>query len=159
MLVLIPNPNQMAELVQAQKALIAALNASATPLFYQHSPLWIFFEGKDFSTRDFNKEELKEFAAGLSKVELEYPRAYFSDSLQRVVIGCHSRITCGSEVLQGELVLCQSTSSQAGDIPDKTDFPSLTYFPQQLKIFRVANAVRPNKHSFAVSDFVWKKLK
>ena len=151
MLVIIPNPNQTASLVHMQKNFIK--DSSAQTLFYQASPLWIFLEDKEFSNRDFSKDELKEFSAAISKVELEHPRVYFSKNLQQMVLGSHSLISTDSRILQGELVLCRSLKD-AKDIPN----PKL-FSPMELKIFRIANAVRLDEHSLAVTDFVWKKLK
>ena len=186
MLVIIPNPNQIAELVRVQKAFIKNANSPAgessparpgTPVFYQHTPLWIFVEpgSSDFS-RDFNKEELKGLSAGITKVEIAPPYVYFSENLQQVVLGCQSIISTTSGSLQGEFILCNSVSSQAGaKVVNHTPTsecaePSLNLcyakvlggaevsFPLQLKVFRLANAVRLDKHSMAVSDFVWKKI-
>lgn len=186
MLVIIPNPNQIAELVRVQKAFIKNANSPAgessparpgTPVFYQHTPLWIFVEpgSSDFS-RDFNKEELKGLSAGITKVEIAPPYVYFSENLQQVVLGCQSIISTTSGSLQGEFILCNSVSSQAGakvvthTPTSECAEPSLNLcyakvlggaevsFPLQLKVFRLANAVRLDKHSMAVSDFVWKKI-
>jgi hypothetical protein len=161
MLVIIPNPNQIAELVRVQKTFIK--NATFPPVFYQHTPLWIFIEpgSSDFS-RDFNKEELKGLSAGITKVEIEPPNVYFSENLQQVVSGCQSIISTTSGSLQGELILCNSTSAtvvRQSPTSESTEASPAAHFPLQLKIFRLANAVHPDEHSMAVSDFVWKKLK
>ena len=148
MLVLIPNPNQTARLVKAQKAFIASHQG-----FYQQAPLWIFLKDKNFSGRDFNKDELKKFSAGITKVELEQPEVYFSDSLQRVVLGSGVSVCTASGVCRAELILCGSVGSQGG-VSRGTEIS----LPSPLKIFRVANAVRLDQYSLAVSDFVWKKI-
>ena len=160
MLVLIPNPNQMIELLNAQKAFIQQNNRADGPIFYQSTPLWIFAEpgSKEFS-RDFLKDELKKFAADIQKVELEHPQVYFSTRLQQIVLGCHSRISINSRILQGELILCNSAKVATPPTTYKCTEPSLKNFQMQLKVFRVANAVQPDAHSMAITDFVWKKLK
>lgn len=145
MLVLIPNPNQTALLVKLQKAFISSHQG-----FYQQAPLWIFLKDEKFSGRYFNKDELKQFSAEITKVELEQPEVYFSDSLQRVVLGSGVSVCTASGVCRAELIICGSVGSQGGAVQGA--------FPTKLKIFRVANAVRLDQHSLAVSDFVWKKI-
>ena len=177
MLVLIPNPNQTAQLVKLQKAFIGSHQG-----FYQQAPLWIFLKDENFSGRDFNKDELKQFSAEITKVELEQPEVYFSDSLQRVVLGSGVSVCTASGVCRAELIICGSVGSQGGAAmvtargvtePETSrctaPLPNLCFanvqgsavqgaFPTKLKIFRVANAVRLDQHSLAVSDFVWKKI-
>ena len=173
MLVIIPNPNQTTELIRMQKEFIKNANSAPLPrpVFYQNSPLWIFIEENNSFTRDFTKDELKKFSAELTKVELDSPQVYFSKNLQQVVLGCHSRISTNQGSFQGSLVLCKSAKVEMPSTTSERIEPSLnlcktevvgTYsenFPLQLKVFRVANAVQPDAHSFEVTGFVWKKLK
>ncbi len=185
MLVLIPNPNQMSQLVQLQKdfiknANVPAISDSTAPIFYQASPLWIFLPEDKFllsGNEKKIKDELKELSKLILQVELEEPRLYFSEECQQLVLGCHSRISTPKEVCTAELILCKTASaaSAASDVmktptseiaehlPDKC--PAFVHglseiqFPLRLKIFRLAVAVRPNENSLAVSDFVWEKIK
>ena len=165
MLVLIPNPNQTAQLVKLQKAFIGSHQG-----FYQQAPLWIFLKDENFSGRDFNKDELKQFSAEITKVELEQPEVYFSDSLQRVVLGSGVSVCTASGVCRAELIICAAMVARQTPTAESTE-PLLNLcfanvqgtavqgaFPTKLKIFRVANAVRLDQHSLAVSDFVWKKI-
>ncbi len=157
MLVLIPNPNQTALLVKLQKAFIGSHQG-----FYQQAPLWIFLKDETFSSRDFNKDELKQFSAEITKVELEQPEVYFSDSLQRVVLGSGVSVCTVSGVCRAELIICGSLKEWEGSSIKVTGTPTSEsvglQLPSPLKIFRVANAVRLDQHSLAVSDFVWKKI-
>lgn len=161
MLVLIPNPNQTAQLVKLQKAFIGSHQG-----FYQQAPLWIFLKDENFSGRDFNKDELKQFSAEITKVELEQPEVYFSDSLQRVVLGSGVSVCTASGVCRAELIICGSVGSKGGAAMvtargvtgPETSRCTAPLLPTPLKIFRVANAVRLDQHSLAVSDFVWKKI-
>ncbi|MCR5253445.1 MAG: hypothetical protein K6C98_06995 [Treponema sp.] len=173
MLVIIPNPNQTTELIRMQKEFIKKANSAPLPhpVFYQNAPLWIFIEENNSFTRDFSKDELKKFSAELTKVELDSSQVYFSKNLQQIVLGIHSRISTTKITLQGELVLCQTATVVNGTSTSeciepllnlcKTEIPGgpSKSFPLQLKVFRVANAVKPDSHSFAVTDFVWKKFK
>lgn len=158
MLVLIPNPNQTVELVKLQKAFIAEHKG-----FYQHTPLWIFFKDDNFSKRDFNKDDLKKFSAGITKVELDQPEVYFSDSLQRVVLGSGVSISTTSDVCKAELVICGSVSSQGGSTMEVKQTPasegSGVHFPFQLKIFRLAAAEQLAPGTYAVNESVWRKIK
>ena len=169
MLVLIPNPNQTAELVKAQKDFLknssATVSGTATfppaPLFYQNTPLWIFLEGQ-YAERDFTKEQLKELAGGIEKVQLSAPQIHFSEKLNQNVFESRAVIKTNKGELEGSLILCKSvkatgTTAQAQDGAPQQPAPSEAFMT--LKIFRVANAVRPDEHSLAVTDFVWKKLK
>ena len=173
MLVIIPNPNQTTELIRMQKEFIKKANSAPLPhpVFYQNTPLWIFIVDNNSFNRDFTKEELKKFSAELTKVELDSPQVYFSKNLQQVVLGIHSRISTVQGSFQGSLVLCKTAKVEMPSTTSARIEPSLNLckaevvdtlldkFPLQLKVFRVANAVKPDSHSFAVTDFVWKKFK
>ena len=174
MLVLIPNPNQLAQLVKVQKAFIKEANAPQQPIFYQNTPLWIFLPEDKFShsgNKKLIKDELKELSQSILKVELEEPRVYFSENLQRVVLGSHSRISTESGLCSAELILCKTasvvmktpTSEIAEHLPDKC--PAFVHglseiqFPTQLKIFRLAAAEELAPNTYAVNESVWRKIK
>ena len=166
MLVLIPNPNQLAQLVKMQKAFIKEANAPQQPIFYQNTPLWIFLPEEKFSlsgNKKLIKDELKELSQSILKVELEEPRVYFSENLQRVVLGSHSRISTESGLCSAELILCDSlpvkgAASQIKNPPDIKELSDLT-FPMQLKIFRLADAEELAPNTWAVNESVWRKIK
>lgn len=165
MLVLIPNPNQLAQLVKVQKAFIKEANAPQQPIFYQNTPLWIFLPEDKFSlsgNKKLIKDELKELSQSILKVELEEPRVYFSENLQRVVLGSHSRISTESGLCSAELILCDSlpvkgTAPQIKNLPDTKELFG-GHFPLQLKIFRLAAAEELAPNTYAVNESVWRKI-
>ena len=165
MLILIPNPNQLAQLVKMQKAFIKEANAPQQPIFYQNTPLWIFLPEDKFSlsgNKKLIKDELKELSQSILKVELEEPLVYFSENLQLRVLGSHSRISTVSGVCSAELILCDSlpvkgTASQIKNPPDIKELSDLA-FPLQLKIFRLADAEEVAPNTWAVNDSVWRKI-
>lgn len=119
MLVLIPNPNQIAELVKIQKDFIEKVNicgnqsAPSRPIFYQNTPLWIFLPEEKFSLSGNEKtikNELKELSQRIKKVELEEPGLYFSEKLQQMVLGAAAYISTDSGLCKAELIICKTAS-------------------------------------------------
>ena len=119
MLVLIPNPNQIAELVKIQKDFIEKVNicgnqsALSRPIFYQNTPLWIFLPEEKFSLSGNEKtikNELKELSQSILKVELEEPSLYFSEKLQQMVLGTAAYISTDSGLCKAELIICKTAS-------------------------------------------------
>ena len=181
MLVLIPNPNQLAQLVKMQKAFIKEANAPQQPIFYQNTPLWIFLPEDKFSlsgNKKLIKDELKELSQSILKVELEEPLVYFSENLQLRVLGSHSRISTTSGVCSAELILCKTASAASVVMKTPTSesdshLPNICFanvagktegvvsdltFPLQLKIFRLADAEELAPNTWAVNESVWKKI-
>lgn len=159
MLVLIPNPNQTAELVKMQKAFIADHQG-----FYQHTPLWIFLDdGKSDFERDFTKAELKELAGGIQKVELYQPQLYFSKESEREVFASQAVLETEKEEIKGRLILCKSIkSADSSPAPQNSDSKALEATEKalmQLKIFRLANAEKLAPDTYAVNESVWRKIK
>ena len=179
MLVLIPNPNQIAELVKIQKDFIEKVNicgnqsAPSRPIFYQNTPLWIFLPEEKFSLSGNEKaikNELKELSQRIKKVELEEPSLYFSEKLQQMVLGAAADISTDSGLCKAELIICKTasvvmktpTSEIAEHLPDKC--PAFVHglseiqFPTQLKIFRLAAAEELSPGTYAVNESVWRKI-
>ena len=186
MLVLIPNPNQIAELVKIQKDFIEKVNicgnqsAPSRPIFYQNTPLWIFLPEEKFSLSGNEKtikNELKELSQRIKKVELEEPGLYFSEKLQQMVLGAAAYISTDSGLCKAELIICKTasvvmktasvvmktpTSEIAEHLPDKC--PAFVHglseiqFPTQLKIFRLAAAEELSPGTYAVNESVWRKI-
>lgn len=168
MLVLIPNQNQIADLVKIQKKFIKEANKSLSEknnsrvIFYQHTPMWIFlpdFENHFSSAGKEMKDKLKKKADSILKVELSKPSIYFSDNLQKEVLGCHSLLQTDSENCNSELILCESYGSESSECRLSESFAESGIFPLQLKVFRLAWAEKIFSSSWAVTESVWKKTK
>ena len=170
MLVLIPNPNQIAELVKIQKDFIEKVNicgnqsAPSRPIFYQNTPLWIFLPEEQFSLSGNEKtikNELKELSQSILKVELEEPSLYFSEKLQQMVLGAAADISTDSGLCKAELIICKTASvvMETANVAGKTEgvVSDLT-FPLQLKIFRLAAAEELSPGTYAVNESVWRKI-
>ena len=184
MLVLIPNPNQIAELVKIQKDFIEKVNicgnqsAPSRPIFYQNTPLWIFLPEEKFSLSGNEKtikNELKELSQRIKKVEIEEPSLYFSEKLQQLILGAAADISTDSGLCKAELIICktasvvmETTTSESdshllnicfANVAGKTEgvVSDLT-FPLQLKIFRLAAAEELSPGTYAVNESVWRKI-
>ena len=187
MLVLIPNPNQIAELVKAQKDFIEKVNicgnqsAPSRPIFYQHTPLWIFLPEEKFSLSGNEKtikNELKELSQRIKKVELEEPGLYFSEKLQQMVLGAAADISTDSGLCKAELIICKTASAASVVMKTPTSesdshLPNICFanvagktegvvsdltFPLQLKIFRLADTEELAPNTWAVNESVWRKI-
>lgn len=171
MLVLIPNPNQTAELVKVQKDFIEKVNicgnqsAPSRPIFYQNTPLWIFLpEDKFFLSGNEKtiKNELKELSQRIKKVELEEPSLYFSEKLQQLILGAAADISTDSGLCKAELIICKSVKVQGKDVYDglcRQEEVKSVKLPSQLKIFRLAAAEELSPGTYAVNESVWRKIK
>lgn len=167
MLVLIPNPNQIAELVKIQKDFIEKVNicgnqsAPSHPIFYQNTPLWIFLpEDKFFLSGNEKtiKNELKELSQRIKKVELEEPGLYFSEKLQQMVLGAEVRINSESGFCSAELIICRSVKRQDKTACVNSLKQKEVKLPSRLKIFRLAAAEELSPGTYAVNESVWRKI-
>ena len=145
-----------------------------------------FFDNQLSGDEKNKKDELKEVAAKITLVEIEEPHICFSENLQKAILRCQVSVAEAGGTHQAELILCQSakvvnhtpasecaeteifltqpqsalqsnSTLQTPPTPQSNSAPH-SPFPMQLKIFRVANAVKPDEYSFAITDFVWKKI-
>ena len=170
MLVLIPNPNQIAELVKIQKDFIEKVNicgnqrTPSRPIFYQNTPLWIFLPEEKFSLSGNEKaikNELKELSQSIKKVELEEPSLYFSEKLQQMVLGAAAYISTDSGLCKAELIICKSVKVQEKAVYEslcRQEKEKITGLPSQLKIFRLSAAEELSPGTYAVNESVWRKI-
>lgn len=172
MLIIIPNPNQMLQLVKAQKKIIQQNDTSL--IFFQNSPLWIPVFADDLSSQKiWKKDELKQYSAQITSIRISAPTVRFDEERQQFAVSSEVFITHTQDGMRKSLInLCKSVISSENQNTTASILPSQEAieafqkkissqetFPMSLKVFRVADSCRQGKNSFAVTDFVWKKIR
>lgn len=164
MLIIIPNPNQMLQLVKAQKKIIQQNDTSL--IFFQNSPLWIpVFADALSSQKIWKKDELKQYSAQITSIRISAPTVRFDEERQQFAVSSEVFITHTQDGMRKSLInLCKSVPasilpSQEAIEAFQKKISSQETFPMSLKVFRIANAQQQSSNSSAITDFVWKKIR
>jgi len=153
MVVLIPNPNQMLELIKFQKTFIKMHNTKEI-CFYQATPLWIPLNTEE--NFDFSKDDLTKTAKSITSVQICPPELKLLPEQDTVSLVSQVFINQNQSDLKSQLILCKSLTNTK--IIQKK-ISSQEIFPMSLKVFRIGNKIQISENSSALSDFVWKKLR
>lgn len=165
MLVIIPHPNQEAQIKKLQNELCDSININndnsqkVTKLFPVF-PLWFEFEKDDELISIKNKNELKEFSKKITGVELNIKSSSdnykLSTSISDFVITLYTK----EKIFTAVLPICieyQKLTDKEKELCLKK-LNSSELLPMSLKIFRLGNKQQLTEHSQALDYFIWKKL-
>lgn len=123
MTVFIPHPTEELKLIQAQRRMLAVLNAEK-PYAYPVFPLWAFLNDEN-SDIDSLKNKIDSF-------EIQQPEIQRNNIIFPVTVKMNSGSAAGAKI-----VSAQFYQSSEG-MPDLRNLPTELYFPLTCRIFRIA---------------------